>query len=66
MQAGAAGRQQGQFQNLSNIGLNYSPYAYHEKQGTSGFFAPFMTGMAQGGFFNGGGGGGGGIPIPGG
>lgn len=29
----ASGRIQNQFQNLSNIGLNYEPYAYYEKQG---------------------------------
>jgi hypothetical protein len=50
LQGQAAGRQQGQFQNLSQIGLGYSPFAYHEKQGTTGFAAPFLTGLASGGF----------------
>ncbi len=58
LQGQAAQRQQGQFQNLSQIGLNYSPFAYHEKQGSTGFVSPFLTGLAQGGAFNGGGGGG--------
>jgi|SRR6185503_13574939 len=53
LQGQAAGRQQGQFQNLSQIGLGYSPFAYHEKQGTQGFVAPFITALAQGGAFNG-------------
>ncbi len=58
MQGQAAQRQQGNFQNLSQIGLGYSPYAYHEKQGTSGFVAPFLTALAGGasGMFSGGGG----------
>jgi hypothetical protein len=46
LQGQAAGRQQGQFQNLSQIGLGYSPFAYHEKQGSQGFLAPFLTSLA--------------------
>lgn len=53
LQGQAAGRQQGQFQNLSQVGLNYQPFAYHEKQGSTGFVAPFLTGLASGGGFNG-------------
>jgi hypothetical protein len=56
LQGQASGRQQGQFQNLSQIGLGYSPFAYHERQGSTGFVSPFLTGLAQGGAFNGGGG----------
>lgn len=47
LQGQAAGRQQGQFQNLSQIGLGYSPFAYHEKQGMQGFVAPFLTELAK-------------------
>lgn len=48
LQGQAAGRQQGQFQNLSQIGLGYSPFAYHEKQGTGGALAPLLTALAGG------------------
>jgi hypothetical protein len=48
LQGQASGRQQNQFQNLSQIGLGYSPFAYHEKQGTTGFVAPYLTATAQG------------------
>jgi hypothetical protein len=48
LQGQAAGRQQNQFQNLSQVGLNYQPFAYHEKQGTTGFVAPYLTATAQG------------------
>lgn len=47
MQAQAAGRQQNQFQGLSGIGLGYQPFAYHEKQGSTGFVAPFLTSVAS-------------------
>jgi len=46
LQGQAAGRQQNQFQGLSQIGLGYSPFAYHEKQGSQGFLAPFLTALA--------------------
>lgn len=46
LQGQAAQRQQGQFQNLSQVGLNYQPFAYHEKQGSQGFVAPFLTALA--------------------
>jgi len=45
LQGQAAGRQQNQFQGLSQLGLNYSPFAYHEKQGTQGFLAPFLSAL---------------------
>jgi hypothetical protein len=44
----AAQRQQGQFQNLSQVGLNYQPYAYNQKQGSGGFFAPLLAGIGAG------------------
>jgi hypothetical protein len=37
LQGQAAQRQQGQFGNLSQLGLGYSPFAYQEKQGQQGF-----------------------------
>ena len=36
LQAGAAGRQQNQFGNLSQLGLGYQPFAYQQKQGSAG------------------------------
>ncbi len=50
LQSQAAGRQQGQFQNLSQIGLGYSPFAYHEKQGTTGAAIPLLQSLIKGGF----------------
>src|ERR1700679_312113 len=47
LQGQAAGRQQNQFQNLSQIGLGYNPFAYHERQGSTGFVAPFLTSVAS-------------------
>lgn len=47
LQGQAAGRQQNQFQNLSQVGLGYSPFAYHEKQGSQGLVAPLATGVAS-------------------
>lgn len=47
LQGQAAGRQQNQFQNLSQVGLGYEPFAYHEKQGSTGFAAPFLTALAN-------------------
>jgi hypothetical protein len=43
LQAGAAGRQQGQFQNLSNTGLGYQPYAYERKAGNQGMLGTFAN-----------------------
>jgi hypothetical protein len=42
LQGQAAQRQQGQFQNLSQIGLGYSPFAYHEKAGSVGAMIPLL------------------------
>lgn len=46
LQGEAAGRQQNQFANLSQLGLGYSPFAYNEKQGSTGFVQPFLTAAA--------------------
>jgi hypothetical protein len=43
----ASGRIQNQFQNLTGIGLNYEPFAYHEKQGTQGFAAPLLSSLVE-------------------
>lgn len=48
LQGQAAQRQQGQFQNLSQLGLGYSPFSYREKQGSQGFLAPLLTSLAGG------------------
>lgn len=49
LQGQASGRQQNQFQGLSSLGLGYSPFAYHEKQGTTGFMVPFLEALTKGG-----------------
>lgn len=46
LQGQAAGRQQNQFQGLSGLGLGYSPFAYHEKQGSTGALIPILTALA--------------------
>ncbi len=48
LQGQASGRQQNQFQGLSGLGLGYSPFAYHEKQGSTGFAAPALTAGIKG------------------
>jgi len=45
LQGQAASRQQGTFGNLSQLGLGYSPFAYHEEQGKQGF-APQLIAAA--------------------
>lgn len=45
LQGQAAGRQQNQFANLSQTGLNYQPFAYKEDPGSSGSFIPLITGL---------------------
>jgi hypothetical protein len=47
LQAQAVGRQQGQFQNLSQIGLGYSPFAYTKKPGSQGLFGSILQGGAK-------------------
>lgn len=48
LQGQAAGRQQGQFTNLSQIGLGYSPHAYEKQKGSSGAFGPLAAGIGFG------------------
>lgn len=47
LQGQAAGRQQGQFQNLSQLGLNYRPFQYAQKQGSSGFLNNLLGGIGN-------------------
>jgi hypothetical protein len=56
LQGQASGRQQNQFANLSQQGLNYQPFAYHEKPGSTGFVLPFLLENQKqaGNFFSGG------------
>lgn len=42
LQGQAAGRQQGQFSNLSQLGLGYSPFAYNKQKGSQGFAGPLF------------------------
>ena len=72
LQQQAAQGQQSQFQNLSQVGLGYSPFAYNQQQGSGGFLAPLLGGIGTalggpiggaigggiGSLFKGGGGGG--------
>lgn len=48
LQNQAANRQSGQFQNISQLGLNYSPYDYVKQQGSQGFLGNFVGGLGQG------------------
>lgn len=47
LQGQAAGRQQGQFSNLSQLGLGYSPFAYEKQQGSAGALSPLMASLAS-------------------
>jgi hypothetical protein len=47
LQGQAAQRQQGQFQNLSQLGLNYQPFQYVQKQGYSGFLNNLLGGVGN-------------------
>jgi hypothetical protein len=47
LQGQAAQRQQGQFQNLSQLGLNYQPFQYAQKQGNSGFLNNLLGGVGN-------------------
>jgi hypothetical protein len=47
LQGQAASRQQGFFSNMSQTGLNYEPFAYHEKQGYEGFMKPFLIELSK-------------------
>lgn len=46
LQSQAAGQQYNQFNQLSQQGLNYQPFAYNQKQGSSGMLAPLLGGLA--------------------
>lgn len=46
LQSQAAGAQTNQFNQLSQQGLNYQPFAYNQKQGSGGFLAPLLGGIA--------------------
>jgi len=48
MQQQAASQNYGLFNSMSQTGLNYQPFAYHEKQGSVGAVIPIAAGAAQG------------------
>jgi hypothetical protein len=45
LQSQAAGQQYNQYNQLSQTGLNYQPFAYQQKQGSGGFLAPLLGGI---------------------
>jgi hypothetical protein len=45
LQNQAAQQQYGQYNQLSQTGLNYQPFAYQQKQGSGGFLAPLLGGI---------------------
>lgn len=45
LQRQAAGQQYNQYNQLSQTGLNYEPFAYQQKQGSGGMLAPFLGGI---------------------
>jgi hypothetical protein len=45
LQSQAAGAQTNQFNQLSQTGLNYQPFAYQQQQGSSGFLGPLLGGI---------------------
>ncbi len=45
LQQQAAGQQYNQYNQLTNTGLNYQPFAYHQKQGSAGFLSPLLGGI---------------------
>jgi hypothetical protein len=42
LQGQAAGQQYGQFNNMAGLGLGYSPFTYHEQQGSEGALMPLL------------------------
>lgn len=46
LQAQAAGSLTNQYNQLSQTGLNYQPFAYQKQQGSGGLVAPLLTGVA--------------------
>jgi len=47
LQSDAARQQTNQFNQLSQTGLNYQPFAYHKVPGSAGALAPALTGFAS-------------------
>jgi hypothetical protein len=47
LQGQAAGRQQGQFQNLSQLGLGYQPFGYNNIEGSGGFLGNAIGGLGK-------------------
>lgn len=47
LQSQAAGQQYNQYNQQTQTGLNYQPFAYNRQQGSGGLLAPFLTGMAN-------------------
>jgi hypothetical protein len=45
LQSQAAANQTNQFNQLSQTGLNYQPFGYHETPGSSGFLGPLLGGI---------------------
>lgn len=45
LQQQSAGAQTNQFNQMSQQGLNYQPFAYQQKQGSGGFLGPLATGL---------------------
>jgi len=45
LQRQAAGQQYNQFNQLSQTGLNYQPFAYQQQQGSGGFLQPLLGGI---------------------
>lgn len=45
LQAQAAGQQTNQYNQLSQAGLNYQPFAYQQKQGSAGMLGPLAVGL---------------------
>ena len=48
MQQQAVGQEYGQFNNLSQQGLNYQPFAYQNEKGNTGIFGPLAAGIGYG------------------
>lgn len=48
LQSQAAGQQYNQFNQLSQQGLNYSPFAYNKQEGSSGFLPTLLAGIGAG------------------
>lgn len=48
LQGQAAGQQYNQYNQLSQQGLNYQPFAYNKQQGSGGFLGPLLGGIGTG------------------